>query len=105
MRPRAPRSDYRNDPAPGTRDQDGMPTSDAIESLTSDALSGLHGLADGTVQVCVTSPPFYLLRRYGTSTTWPDGWEGELGHEPHPNDFVRHLLHVFDEVWRVLRDD
>ncbi len=53
----------------------------------------------------MTSPPFYLLRRYGTSTLWPDGWEGELGHEPHPNDFIRHLLMVFDEVWRVLKDD
>lgn len=36
---------------------------------------------------------------------WPDGWEGELGHEPHPNDFIRHLLLIFDEVWRVLKDD
>jgi DNA modification methylase len=53
----------------------------------------------------MTSPPFYLLRRYGTSTTWSDGWEGELGHEAHPNDFVRHLLEVFDEAWRVLKDD
>jgi DNA modification methylase len=46
-----------------------------------------------------------LLRRYGTTATWPDGWEGELGHESHPNEFVRHLLHVFDQVWRVLKDD
>jgi len=45
------------------------------------------------------------LRRYGTSVIWPDGWNGELGHESHPNDYVRHLLNVFDEVWRVLRDD
>ena len=34
-----------------------------------------------------------------------DGWEGELGHELHPNDFVRHLVCVFDEVWRILSDD
>jgi len=53
----------------------------------------------------VTSPPFYLLRRYGAPVRWPDGWDGELGHEPHPNNFVRHLLDVFDEVWRVLADD
>lgn len=57
------------------------------------------------MQACLTSPPFYLLRRYGTETTWPDGWQGELGHEEHPNDFVRHLLSVFDEVWRTLRED
>ncbi|MGH7826323.1 MAG: hypothetical protein ACREQ7_14255, partial [Candidatus Binatia bacterium] len=58
-----------------------------------------------TIQVGLTSPPFYLLRRYGTAVTWPDGWHGELGHENFPNEFVRHLLDVFDDVWRVLRDD
>src|SRR5919197_2944854 len=78
---------------------------DSIHVLTSDALTGLKTLPAGVVQACATSPPFYLLRRYGTSTSWRDGWEGELGHEPHPNDFVRHLLFVFDEVLRVLRDN
>src|SRR5437763_6641874 len=80
-------------------------TDDTIQVLTNDALTGLKTLADKTVQACLTSPPFYLLRRYGTSTVWPDGWAGELGHEAHPNDFVRHLLFVFDEVWRVLHED
>ncbi|MBI3919476.1 MAG: site-specific DNA-methyltransferase [Betaproteobacteria bacterium] len=78
---------------------------DSLQILSTDALSGLRTLPSKLVQVALTSPPFYLLRRYGTSIAWPDGWEGELGHEPHPNDFVRHLLEVFDEVWRVLRDD
>jgi hypothetical protein len=76
-----------------------------IRILHTDAIEGLRTVATGSVQACVTSPPFYLLRRYGTTTTWPDGWHGELGHEGHPNDFVRHLLNVFDEVWRTLRDD
>ena len=79
--------------------------SGSLRTLTTDALSGLQSLPSGTAQVGLTSPPFYLLRRYGTTARWPDGWEGELGHEPHPNDFVRHLLSVFDEAWRVLRDD
>lgn len=82
-----------------------MPTDDPIEILETDALTGLRSLPDKTFQVALTSPPFYLLRRYGCATTWPDGWTGELGHEPHPNDFIRHLLDVFDEAWRVLRDD
>jgi DNA modification methylase len=73
--------------------------------LNTDALSGIATLPDASVQVCLTSPPYYLLRRYGTTSIWPDGWVGELGHEPHPNDFVRHLLNVFDESWRVLKDD
>jgi site-specific DNA-methyltransferase (cytosine-N4-specific) len=82
-----------------------MANNDSVLTLTSDALSGVQSLPSGSVQVGLTSPPFYLLRRYGTSTTWPDGWHGELGHENHPNDFVRHLLNVFDEVWRVLKND
>jgi DNA modification methylase len=78
---------------------------DSLQVLHADALSGLQTLKSDTVQVALTSPPFYLLRSYGTTATWPDGWTGELGHEPHPNDFVRHLVQVFDEIWRLLRDD
>jgi DNA modification methylase len=76
-----------------------------IQVFTEDALTALKSIPTGSVQAALTSPPFYLLRRYGTSAQWPDGWEGELGHEVHPNDFVRHLLYIFDEVWRVLKDD
>ena len=78
-----------------------MTTSQSLQTLTTDALTGVRSLPSNTVQVGLTSPP----SRYGTSTVWPDGWKGELGHENHPNDFVRHLLNIFDEVWRVLRDD
>lgn len=83
----------------------GMAKKENLKIVAKDAISGLRSLPEKSVQVVLTSPPFYLLRRYGTSTTWPDGWEGELGHEQHPNQFVRHLLNVFDEAWRVLRDD
>ncbi len=82
-----------------------MANIDSVLTLTTDALSGVRSLPSRSVQVGLTSPPFYLLRRYGSSNTWPDGWQGELGHENHPNEFVRHLLNVFDEVWRVLKDD
>ena len=33
------------------------------------------------------------------------GWRGELGSEPDPDSFVAHLVEVFREVHRVLRDD
>ena len=68
-------------------------------------MTALKTLPNGAIQACLTSPPFYLMRRYGTSVSWPDGWVGELGHELHPNDFVRHLVSIFDEVWRTLADD
>lgn len=32
-------------------------------------------------------------------------WRGELGAEPTPALFVEHLVSIFDEVWRVLRQD
>ncbi len=76
-----------------------------IRILHTDALEGLRSVTTSSVQACITSPPFYLMRRYGTTMTWPDGWQDELGHEEHPNDSVRHLLNVFEEVWRTLRDD
>lgn len=81
------------------------PYDDTLQVISADAITGLKSIPPGVAQVALTSPPFYLLRRYGTSVTWPDGWKGELGHEAHPNHFVRHLLDVFDQVWRVLRDD
>ena len=50
-------------------------SSDDIQVLPTDALSGLQTLPSKTVRVALTSPPFYLLRRYGTAATWPDGWK------------------------------
>lgn len=32
-------------------------------------------------------------------------WRGHLGLEPSPDLFVEHMVEVFAEVWRVLRDD
>lgn len=116
-------------------------------------LETLKQLSDKSVQTCVTSPPYWGLRDYGTKN-WTGGdagckhikdtsktkkfgnhdfnqnrpsreatklpgyyFEGEcldcgaieqdlqLGLEPKPDDFVENLCKVFDEVWRVLRDD
>lgn len=32
-------------------------------------------------------------------------WEGELGHEPTPEMFIDHLVQIYSELHRVLRDD
>jgi DNA modification methylase len=53
--------------------------------------------ADGSVQCCIASPPYWGLRDYGTS--------GQLGLEPTPDAYVQNMVQVFREVWRVLRDD
>ena len=54
-------------------------------------------LRDGSVQCCVTSPPYWGLRDYGTP--------GQLGLETTPAEYVEHMVDVFREVRRVLRDD
>ena len=53
--------------------------------------------ADGSVQCCVTSPPYWGLRDYGVS--------GQLGLESSPDAYVQNMVRVFREVRRVLRDD
>jgi DNA modification methylase len=69
-------------------------------------LDQLRELDDCSVQCCITSPPYYGLRDYDVPPSlWGDGWEGCLGHEDTPDQFVVHLVEVFAEVRRVLRDD
>lgn len=54
-------------------------------------------IPDGSVHCCVTSPPYWALRDYGT--------EGQLGLEKTPEEYVEKMVAVFKHVWRVLRDD
>lgn len=57
-------------------------------------------LADESVDVCVSSPPYFALRSY------QDGGEhygGQIGSEPTPTDFLCALWAVMDEAWRVLK--
>lgn len=62
-----------------------------------DALSGLKQLETGSVNCCVTSPPYYGLRDYGT--------DGQIGLESTPEEYISRTVSVFREVWRVLHDD
>lgn len=69
-------------------------------------LDELRALESDSVQCVVTSPPYWGLRDYGLPPSrWGDGWEGCLGLEPTPEQFVGHLAEVFSEVRRVLRAD
>lgn len=55
-------------------------------------------LEDGSVNCCVTSPPYWGLRDY-------QGAEDQLGLEKTPEQYVEHMVEVFREVKRVLADD
>lgn len=65
--------------------------------LCGDAAEQLRTLADGSVNMCVTSPPYYGLRDYGVG--------GQIGIEQTPDDYIARLINVFDEVYRVLAPD
>ena len=64
-------------------------------------------LDDQTVHCVVTSPPYWGLRKYDGAQDykWGDGWTGGLGLEPTPEMFIDHMVQIFQEVKRVLRDD
>lgn len=75
--------------------------------LTGHAVDSLKTIPDASVHMAVTSPPYYpALRKYdGYDCDWSDGWRGALGDEDSPQQFADHLVEVFNEVRRVLRDD
>jgi len=126
----------------------------AITHLTGHVLDVLKTLPDESVHCCITSPPYWGLRKYdipdvifddpgGCDHEWgetsiitnksggysekqhsntgawnPDGivskygfclhcnaWHGQLGLEPTPALFIKHIVEVFREVRRMLRKD
>ena len=62
-----------------------------------DALKVLQTLPDESINCCVTSPPYFGLRDYGT--------DGQIGMEETPELYVANLVAVFEEVKRVLKKD
>ena len=67
-----------------------------IEVMIGDCVENMRALPDGSVDCCVTSPPYYWQRDYGV--------EGQIGHEPTPEDYVDKLVEVFREVRRLLTE-
>ena len=65
--------------------------------ICADAAAGLKTLPSESVQMCVTSPPYYGLRDYGT--------DGQIGVEQTPREYIDRLVEVFAEVYRVLKPD
>ena len=64
---------------------------------TGDATETLQELPAESVNMVMTSPPYWNLRDYGV--------DGQLGREETAEAFVDNLADVFDEVKRVLRPD
>lgn len=110
-------------------------TPPTVETSRSTLLSGhcldvLKTLNAGSLDCCVTSPPYWGLRDYHTegliwggdadchhdwrvpSARRPQSasclrcgaWRGSLGLEPTPELYIEHLVSIFREVRRVLKD-
>ena len=88
--------------------------------LQGDCLTILPKLPEKIAHCVVTSPPYFGLRSYSgiKPTSWPEmeykimgftvkvpAMMCELGHENDPKEFVGHLVLIFREIKRVLRDD
>lgn len=67
---------------------------DAWQTLV--LMNAHEGLA-GTVDCCITSPPYYGLRDYGN--------EGQLGLEATPEEYVQNLVETLREVREALREE
>lgn len=70
---------------------------DNLTILTGNCLDHLRSIPDESVQTCVTSPPYWGLRDYGS--------DGQIGLEDTPEAYVEKLVWVCREVRRVLRRD
>ena len=65
--------------------------------IVGDCIESMRGLADQSVNCCVTSPPYFGLRDYGV--------DGQIGLEQRAPEYIENMVSVFREVHRVLRDD
>lgn len=64
--------------------------------LQGDSLEVLKTLPSDSIDCCVTSPPYYGLRDYGS--------DGQIGLEETPEKYIQKLVEIFREVRRVLKE-
>jgi len=65
--------------------------------IQGDCLDVMKDIPDKSINCCVTSPPYWGLRNYNC--------DGQLGLESTPEEYVKKMVDIFQEVKRVLRDD
>jgi DNA modification methylase len=63
-----------------------------------DSRALMRDMAPDSVQMVVTSPPYWGLRDNGTGP-------GQIGMEPTPEEYVDRMVEIFRDVRRVLRSD
>ena len=65
--------------------------------IVGDCRESLGKIKPGSVQTCITSPPYFGLRDYGH--------EEQLGLEQTPDEYVANMVEVFRDVRDALADD
>ena len=70
---------------------------DINKIIQGNCINVLKDIPEKSVRCCVTSPPYFGLRDYGHAE--------QIGLEETPEEFIKALVLVFDEVKRVLTDD
>lgn len=68
-----------------------------VQIIVGDAREKVRELPDASVQMVMTSPPYFRLRDYEM--------DGQMGLEQTPEEFVAALVEMFRDVRRVLRED
>jgi site-specific DNA-methyltransferase (adenine-specific) len=66
-----------------------------MKILQGDSLEVLRGIDSESIDMCITSPPYWGLRDYGVP--------GQLGLESTFQEYISKLVVIFDEVKRVLK--
>lgn len=65
--------------------------------IQGEALAVLKTFESESINMCVTSPPYWGLRDYKHNK--------QLGQEKTPEEYISNLCDIFDEVYRVLKKD
>ena len=77
-------------------DENAIPRKMVNKIHAKDSLEFMKRLPDKSIDFCMTSPPYWQLRDYGTS--------GQIGQEKTPEEFIENLVTVFRELKRILKN-
>ena len=64
--------------------------------LQGDVLEQLKLIPDNSIDMCITSPPYWNLRDYGK--------EGQIGQENTFQEYIEKLINIYNEVYRVSKE-
>jgi DNA modification methylase len=68
----------------------------SVRIVNDDCRKAIADLADGSIDCCVSSPPYFGLRDYGNAA--------QIGLEDSPDEFVAQMVDLFGQVRRALKN-